>query len=317
MNYREFGSSGMRVSEVGFGAWAIGGNAHGNSYGSTDDKTSLDAIARAVDLGLNFFDTADVYGFGHSEELIGRALKANRDKMVIATKVGADFYRGFGRQNFSADHVRFALDKSLERLRTDYIDIYQLHNPSMKLIEQPDTFEVFKELKKEGKIRAWGVSIFDPFEGLTALKVARPDCLQVVYNIFTQKPADELLPRAQQQGCAIIAREPLANGFLTGKYTAESKFEQGDIRHDWPEKYIRARVMACDRLRQLRQEPELSLAQLALKFVLANQAVSTVIPGIKSAEQAEENLMASASAALSPAETSRIVELYKKNFGLA
>ena len=136
MKYREFGNSGIKVSEIGFGAWAIGGSEHGNSYGATEDKVSQEAIGRALELGCNFFDTADVYGFGHSEELLGKSLKSCRDKVVIATKVGGDFYRGAGRQNFSHEYIRFALDKSLERLRTDYIDVYQLHNLSMKLIER-------------------------------------------------------------------------------------------------------------------------------------------------------------------------------------
>lgn len=316
MKYREFGSSGIKVSEVGFGAWAIGGNEHGNSYGRTDDKVSLEAVAKALDLGCNFFDTADVYGFGHSEELLGRALKARRDKVVVATKVGADFYRGAGRQNFSDEYVRFALDKSLERLKTDYIDIYQLHNPSVRLIEQAETYEVLKDLKREGKIRAWGVSIFDPVEGMAALKIGRPDCLQLVYNIFTTKPAEELLPRAHQVGCAIIAREPLANGFLTGKYTAESQFEKGDIRHDWPPSYIRARIMATERLRASQQGSAYTLAQLAIKFALANEAVSSVIPGMKTYVQVEENIAASDAPALSQAELARVHELHKTNFGL-
>ncbi len=306
----------MTVSEIGFGAWAIGGNAHGNSYGATDDKASLEAINRALELGCNFFDTADVYGYGHSEELLGRTLKSHREKVLIATKVGADFYRGSGRQNFDSAYVRFALDKTLERLRTDYLDVYQLHNPSLKLIEREETYAVFDDLKREGKIRAWGVSIFDPVEGLAALKVGRPDCLQVVYNVFTLKPADDLFPRAQQCGCAIIAREPLANGFLAGKYKADSEFAEGDIRHDWPEQYRQARIMAAERLRSNLPDHSRSLAQLALKFTLANPAVSVVIPGIKTASQAEENLEASDMAPLSAVELAKIIQLNKNNFGL-
>ncbi len=316
MRYRDFGSSGMKVSEIGFGAWAIGGNAHGNSYGATDDRTSLEAVAAALDLGCNFFDTADVYGYGHSEELLGRAVRAHRDKVVIASKVGADFYRGAKRQDFSPDYVRYALGKTLERLQTDYLDVYQLHNPPLKLIERPETYEVLKQLKKEGKIRAWGISIFDPVEGLTALRVSTPDCLQVVYNIFTQKPADELFPRAQEAGCAVIAREPLANGFLTGKYNTDSRFEGGDIRHDWPRRYIAARAQAAGQLRPL-LAGEQTLAQLALQFVLACQAVSVVIPGMKTAGQARENLGAADMPPLAGRDLQRIRQLYEKSFGLA
>ncbi len=316
MRYREFGNSGLKVSEIGFGAWAIGGNQHGNSYGPTDDKVSTEAVHAALDLGCNFFDTADVYGFGHSEELLGKALRSVRDRVLIATKVGGDFYSGAGRQTFSAEYIRFALDKSLERLRTDYIDIYQLHNPPLKLIERPDTYQVLKELKREGKIRAWGISIFDPVEGLTALKITQPDCLQVVYNIFSPKPAEELFPKAQAAGCAIIAREPLANGFLSGKYTDKSKFAEGDIRHDWPPQYIRARTRAAEKLRPLLKGDIQTLAQLALKFVLANQAVSVVIPGTKTAKQARDNLLAGEGARLPDEDLAAINQLAVQNFGL-
>lgn len=306
----------MKVSEVGFGAWAIGGNQHGNSYGPTDDRSSLEAIARAIDAGCNFFDTADVYGLGHSEEILGRALKSHRDKVLIASKVGADFYRGVGRQNFSDEYVRFALEKSLERLRTDYLDVLQLHNPALGLIEQPETYAVLNELKREGKIRAWGVSIFDPIEGLAALRVGRPDCLQVVYNLFAMKPADELFPRAQQSGCAIICREPLANGFLTGKYTPDSEFAPGDIRHDWPKSHVSARIMAAEKLKAAFKGISTNLTQIALKFALAPQAVSVVIPGIKTADQAAENLAVSDLPPLSAAQMAKLHELQKGNFGL-
>lgn len=317
MKYREFGNTGITVSEIGFGAWAIGGNEHGNSYGATDDKVSLSAIERALDLGCNFFDTADVYGFGRSEELLGRALKTRRDKVVIATKVGADFYGGSGRQNFSRPYIQYALEKSLSRLKTDYIDVYQLHNPAVKLMELPETFEIFEELKREGKVRAWGISIFDPVEGLVALKTARPDSLQLVYNLFSRKPADELLPSAHQCGCAIIAREPLANGFLTAKYDVDCIFAPGDIRRDWPRQYINARIIAAERLKARMKGSNLSPAQLALKFVLLSEAVSVVIPGAKTAEQAEENLTASDLPALSQSDLTLLQELQKTNFGLS
>jgi aryl-alcohol dehydrogenase-like predicted oxidoreductase len=317
MKYREFGNSGIKVSEIGFGAWAIGGNQHGNSYGFTDDRSSIEAIHRALDLGCNFFDTADVYGLGHSEELLGKALRNQRDRVIVATKAGSDFYSGAGRQNFSAEYIRSALDHSLERLKTDYVDIYQLHNPPLKLIEKPQTYEVLRELKRDGKIRAWGISIFDPVEGMAALQVGQPDCLQVVYNIFSPKPGEELFPRAHQAGCAIIAREPLANGFLSGKYTDKSEYEVGDIRRGWPAKYISARVSATERLRTFLKAEIPTLSQLALKFVLSNPMVSVVIPGTKTAEQAEENFAASDSPPLSQDDIKAINALYKQNFGLA
>jgi aryl-alcohol dehydrogenase-like predicted oxidoreductase len=316
MNYRDFGKTGVKVSEIGFGGWAIGGDQHSNSYGKTDDKVSLYAIHKAIDLGCNFFDTADVYGWGHSEELLGKAFKSKRDRLIIATKVGSDFYQGTGFQTFTAKYIRFALDKSLERLKTDYIDIYQLHNPPLRLLNRQSTYEVLRTLKKEGRIRAWGVSIFDPTEGLIALKVAQPDSLQVAYNVFHSRPAQVLFPQAYEAGCAIIAREPLANGFLTGKYTGGSQFERTDIRHEWRQDYVRARVIAAQKLKFLDKPGGRSLAQASLKYVLTDKAVSAAIPGAKTPEQAEENLLSSDLVPLTAEELSLIKELQTSQFGL-
>lgn len=315
MKYREFGKTGWKVSEVGFGAWAIGGNEHGNSYGQTDDKVSMEAINRALDLGCNFIDTADVYGWGHSEDLIGRAIKNKRDRLIIATKVGADFYQGPGFQTFTQDYIRFALEKSLARLRTDYIDVYQLHNPPLKLLTSERTYDILKEFKKEGKIRAWGVSIFDPVEGLSALKVGQPDSLQVTYNIFTTRAAEELLPMAQKVGCAIIAREPLANGFITGKFNASAEFEKGDMRNGWRRDFVRARIAAAGGLKFLEVEGR-SLAQSAVKYVLTNSAVCVAVTGTKTPEQADENCVASECPALSLQELARIRQLQEHGFNL-
>ncbi|HEY9676746.1 MAG TPA: aldo/keto reductase [Drouetiella sp.] len=313
LKYRDFGKTGLKVSEVGFGAWAIGGNEHGNSYGPTDDKVSVDAIHRAIDLGCNFFDTADVYGWGHSEELLGKAIKGKRDHLIIATKVGSDFYQGAGFQTFTPDYVRYAFEKSLARLKTDYIDVYQLHNPPLRILKRPETFEVLQELKKEGKIRAWGVSIFDPIEGLTALKTAQPDSIQVSFNLFNIKPAEELFPRANEVGCAIVVREALANGFLTGKYEPNSTFEHGDIRHNWPKDYILARILATQRLKFLVRGNR-SMPQSALRFVLQNQQVAVALAGAKSPEQVEENLKASEAIPLASEELREIHALQKKGF---
>ncbi len=317
MKYRDFGNTGIKVSEVGFGGWGIGGNEHGHSYGPTEDKVSLEAINKALDLGCNFFDTADVYGFGHSETLLGKALKSKRDRVIIATKAGSDFYQGAGFQTFTAEYIRFALEKSLDRLKTDYVDIYQLHNPPVRLLKNEETFNVLQELKREGKIRAWGISILDPIEGLTALAVTQPDCIQVPVNIFNIRPCESLLPSAFAIGCAIIAREPLANGFLTGKYAdvLNLTFEEGDVRQSWPLDYIRARIEAAQRLEFLRKENR-SLTQAAIKFVLELKEVSVTIPGIKTADHAEENLSASDLKPLSATEIKEIDALSKRNFDL-
>jgi aryl-alcohol dehydrogenase-like predicted oxidoreductase len=293
MKLRKLGSTGLEVSEVGFGAWAIGGNEHGNSYGPTDDDESLRALTTALDQGCNFFDTADVYGHGRSEELIGRAVKGRRDQVVIATKGGSDFYHEPPRLNFTESHLIFAVDQSLKRLGTDYIDLYQLHNPPFSLIEAGRLFEPLDKLKAQGKIRFYGISIHDPQEGLLAMKFGHPSTIQVVYNYLRRAAAEELFPRAIAEGIGIIAREPLANGFLTGKYTKDSIFPIGDIRHQWPSKYQTQLLnQVQDFLKAVSASPW-TPTQTALRFVLAQPAVSVVIPGCKTVEQAEENFKTS------------------------
>jgi aryl-alcohol dehydrogenase-like predicted oxidoreductase len=289
MKYRKFGSSGFQVSEIGFGAWAIGGNAHGNSYGPTEDEESLSAIKTALDLGCTFFDTADCYGHGHSEELLGKALKGARERVIIATKGGSDFYHIPPRLNFTESHLIFAVEQSLKRLGTDYIDLYQLHNPPFSVIELGRLFEPLEKLKTQGKIRAYGISIHDPAEGLLALKNGRPAAVQVVYNYLRRDAAEELFPRAIAEGVAIVAREPLSNGFLTGKYSKESVFPVGDIRHQWPLKYQTQMINRVDEFAKRVGSGPLTRAQAALKFVLSQPAVSVVIPGCKTVTQTEEN----------------------------
>lgn len=290
MRYRKFGSTGLDVSEIGFGAWAVGGNTHGNSYGPTDDAESLRAIQTALDLGCTFFDTADCYGHGHSEELLGKALRGCRNRVIIATKGGSDFYHKPARLNFTEEHLAYALEQSLKRLGTDYIDLYQLHNPPFSLIEHGRLFEPLEKFKSQGKIRFYGVSIHDPAEGLLAIKNGRPAAIQVVYNYLRRDAAEELFPRTIAEGVAIIAREPLANGFLTGKYTKDSIFPVGDIRHQWPSKHQTQLINQVDEFSKRVVTGTLTLAQSALKFVLSQPAIATVIPGCKTTAQSEENL---------------------------
>lgn len=291
MRTRPLGNTGLEVSEVGFGGWAIGGNLYGNSYGPTDDALSLRAIQEALDLGCTFFDTADVYGHGHSEELLGQVI-GNRPDVVVATKVGGNFYRGDTVvMDFSPRYIRFACEQSLRRLRRDAIDLYQLHNPPLPFLHYPPFYAVLHDLQREGKIRFYGVSIHASQEGLAAMRAGQPSTLQVVYNILRQEMAEELFPTAQERGVGIIAREPLHNGFLTGKYSEDASFPPGDIRHQWPRAYIRRLVHVVEALRPLASSQR-SLAQLAIRFVLDNPTVSVVIPGAKTPEQVRENVSA-------------------------
>jgi len=313
MKYRVLGKTGLKVSEVGFGAWAVGGNAHGNSYGPTDDRQSLAAIERALDLGCNFFDTADVYGHGHSEELLGQALQGHRSEVVLATKVGGDFYHGVPRMNFNPDYLEFALAKSCERLRSDYIDLYQLHNPPIQLVRDGRIFKTLEKLKASGRIRHYGISIHDPQEGLVAMKNGEVGGIQVVFNILRQEAKNQLFREATKSNVGIIAREPLANGFLAGRLKAETSFIEGDIRHNFPRDYVSQLAMASDQLRFLVSSNR-TMAQAALRFVLDHKDVSTVIPGAKTPDQVAEDFTASEVPALTGEELLRIKFLRDQNF---
>jgi aryl-alcohol dehydrogenase-like predicted oxidoreductase len=292
VNRRPLGRTGLSVSEIGFGCWAIGGNAFGNSYGSTDDAESQRAIRRAFELDCNFFDTADVYGHGHSEELLGAALRDVRDQVIIATKVGGNFYDRDVRMDFTPGYLRFAVEHSLERLRTDRIDLLQLHNPPINLISTMDTYEPLEAMKREGLIRFYGVSVHPPEEGIATVNVGLPDTVQIVYNLARREAEDTFLPTAQAANVGVIAREPLANGFLAGRYSAGSTWEQGDIRSRMPRPYVTQLAALGQRVRELAEQSGLTAAQLALKFVLDRAEIAGAIVGMKTVRQVEENLNA-------------------------
>ena len=293
MKYRQIKD--VKVSEVGMGCWAIGGNQFGNSYGPTDDAESLKAIKKSLELGCNFFDTADVYGHGHSEELLGLALNKIRDKVIIATKVGGAYIYNdprWGHVNFSPEYIQFAFEQSLHRLKTSYIDIYQLHNPSLKMIKEGEVFKPLRKLQKDGKIKLVGVSVHTLDEGVAALEHA--DVIQCVFNMIDPKNY-ELLESAKRMGVGIIVREPLANGFLSGKYNKESKFEAGDIRSRMPQQYIEELTALVEEIedRFKNRLSSATLSQIALRYILMFDSVSTVIPGAKTEWQAEQNMKAS------------------------
>lgn len=311
MNYRTLGRTGLKVSEVGFGSWAVGGNQHGNSYGTTNDAASLKAIETALELGCNFFDTADVYGYGHSEEIVGAGLgrSGKLNDVIVATKVGGNFTSGETVMDFSGQHIVGAIEASLKRLGRDFVDLYQLHNPSRRIISDGRIFETLDRLKEAGKIRHYGVSVHSVAEGMACLANGKPDTIQIVYNFYSRlqsdNPAEELFPHALDQNVGIIAREPLANGFLTGRQRLDAKYEPGDIRASWPSNYRAHKINLAESLRFLEQ-PGRTLSQAALRFVLDEPAVATTIVGIKTEQQARENLAASDLAPLNQAEKDRI-----------
>jgi aryl-alcohol dehydrogenase-like predicted oxidoreductase len=298
MEYRTLGRSGPKVSVVGFGGWPIGGgyNIAGEpiGYGETDDFESIAAIEKAIDVGINLIDTADAYGAGHSECLIGQVLQARHSDCFVATKVGHQRRDPFPSQkNFEHDYIVMACESSLRRLRRKVIDVYQLHNPSMEVIKSNSVWETLNELRESHKIRFIGSSVFRPEEGIELINNDRVDVLQLEYNIFHRDHEDELLPLAKERNIGIIARTPLAWGLLTGKFTETIVFEDIDHRSKaLPPEKLKKGIDYINKLEPICEKLNLSMAELALKFVLSNPAVSCVIPGAKRLSQVEQNAAA-------------------------
>lgn len=298
MQHRELGRTGIRVSAVGFGAWAIGGTAEASGtplgWGRTNDDESLAAIRRARDLGVNFFDTADSYGFGRSESLLGIVLSRRRPDVVIATKVGiVRTAAGEMRKDFSKQHIFHAVDGSLKRLRTDYIDVYQAHNPTLEDLRREEIQEAMEMLQDAGKIRFWGVSISTVDEGLEIIRNGWGHVLQVLYNLLNQSPERELFPMAKEKGYGIIARVPLASGLLSGKFRTDTLFPANDVRQNFlTPRRLEEVLPRVDEAKSIIGGRSRNLAEGALQFVLANDAVSTTIPGAKTVHQVEMNAAA-------------------------
>ena len=298
MHYRKLGNTGITVSDIGFGGWAIGGAAEASGtpfgWGRTNDDESLAAIRRARELGVNFFDTADSYGFGRSESLLGIVLSRQRQGVVIATKVGVvRDAEGRLRKDFSRGHILHAVDGSLKRLRTDYIDLLQLHNPTLDERRRDDLHEARDRLQEVGKIRFWGVSISTVEEGIEIVNRGWGYALQVLYNVLNQAPADELFPLAHKKGYGIIARVPLASGLLSGKFRPDTVFSKDDVRQNFlTPKRLEEVLPRVDEAKSIIGGTARSLAEGSLRFVLANECISTVIPGAKNVRQVEMNASA-------------------------
>jgi aryl-alcohol dehydrogenase-like predicted oxidoreductase len=316
MIYRELGRSGLKVSELSFGTWAIGG-----SWGSVKDDESLRALAKAMDEGVNFFDTADVYGDGHSEELLRKATAGKEDQIHIATKFcrKGDIHDP---STYSEQRVREYCEASLKRLGREAIDLYQIHCAPKKILQDGHVFEVLDKLKTEGKIRNYGVSVETVEEGNICLKNPNVGALQVIFNILRQKPLEQLFPAAYAQGVGILVRLPLASGLLTGKMTAATTFEADDHRN-FNENGEHFNVGETFGGLGLRKGAELSeqltwiaegrgnMARAALRWILDQKEITCVIPGFKSTAQVVDNLSAMEVPAYSGDELSRLQEFYR------
>jgi aryl-alcohol dehydrogenase-like predicted oxidoreductase len=297
MQYRELGRTGWRVSAISFGAWAIG-----SAWGAVDDRESLDALRRAVDLGVNFFDTADVYGDGHSERLLAQLKRERREEIRIATKAGRRLdphvAGGYNRENLTA-----FVERSLKNLETDALDLLQLHCPPTEVYYMPEVFGVLDDLVKQGKLKYYGVSVEKVEEALKAIEFPGVQTVQIIFNVFRQRPADLFFDQAQRKRVGILARVPLASGMLTGKMTRDRQFAADDHRayNRHGESFDRGETFAGVDFELGLQTVEAlrpfvpsgwTMTQFALRWILMFDAVTCAIPGAKRPAQVEENCRA-------------------------
>jgi aryl-alcohol dehydrogenase-like predicted oxidoreductase len=317
MNYREFGRTGRRVSEISFGAWAIGG-----TWGEVKDEESLAALRQAIDLGVNFIDTADVYGDGHSERLIGEVLRESSQNIFVATKIGrrssphtADSYN---KANLTA-----FVERSLMNLGVEILDLVQLHCPPTEVYYRPEVFQIMDDLITAGKIRYYGVSVEKVEEGLKAIEYPGVQSVQIVFNLFRHRPAEKLFQECRAKRVAVIARVPLASGLLTGKMNIRSTFAADDHRNfnrhgeafDKGETFsgvdFEKGLTAVAELKEILPKSE-TLAQFALRWILMFPEVSCVIPGAKNISQVEQNVAVTNLPPLTENETAKVKAIYER-----
>ena len=316
MQYRELGRTGWKVSTVSFGAWAIGG-----SWGNVDDKDSLAALHRSIDLGVNFIDTADVYGDGRSERLVAQLCKERSETIYVATKAGRRLdphvAGGYSRANLTA-----FVERSLKNLNTEAIDLLQLHCPPTEVFYMPETFGVLDDLVHAGKLRHYGVSVEKVEEALKAIEYPNVQTVQIIFNIFRQRPTELFFTEAIRRKVGILARVPLASGMLTGKLTFKSTFETDDHRafNRHGESFDRGEtfsgvdyetgLQAVEELRAL-VPAGWTMSQFALRWILMFDAVTCAIPGAKNPAQAEDNVKAADLPSLSAEAMNKIRAIYE------
>ena len=314
MRHRPLGKTGYDVSEIGFGAWAIGG-----SWGDVDDDAGMAALHAALDNGVTFFDTADAYGNGHSEQLLAR-LRRERpdDPFVVATKAGRRMMPNFTVDGFTAENLNAWIDRSREYLEQDTLDLVQLHSPPTELYYRPEVFAAMDEIVAAGKVRHFGVSVEKPEEALKAIEYPGVKTVQIIFNMFRLRPSGLFFREALARDIGVIVRVPMASGLLTGKMTRDTTFHEKDHRNynikgavfDVGETFsgvdFATGIDAVEELRPLAPAGA-TMAQFALRWILMFDAVSTIIPGARTPEQAAQNAAAAALPPLSP-ETMAAVE---------
>lgn len=332
MRYRKLGRSGIKVSEIGFGAWTIGLDWWGKKI---DDDEAIKMLKKAYDLGINFFESADMYGKGRSEKIIGQVFKDMRNEIVYSTKWGYDMYNQeqIGHNEIPQKHdpefLRFALDKSMERLQTDYIDVYSLHNPKMDAIKNNDLFYTLDSLVEKGIIKSHGIALGPAIgwkeEGLYAIKNRNITCLQTVYNILEQDPgrsffnaltenSNQSMENKNTYDVGLMVRVPDASGLLTGKITEKTVFDQNDHRSYRKREWIKEALKKIENIKSIAENRDWTISQLAIKFILSQKPISVVIPTILSIEELELFSEMSDGIYLKEEELKQINELYENNF---
>jgi aryl-alcohol dehydrogenase-like predicted oxidoreductase len=320
MQYRELGRTGWKVSTVSFGAWAIGG-----TWGNVKDDESIAALHRALDLGVNFFDTADVYGDGHSEQLLAKLRQLRRERsepFYVATKAGRRANPHVA-SSYTKENLTAYVERSLKNLDVESLDLLQLHCPPTEVFYMPETFDALDGLMKAGKLRYYGVSVEKVEEALKAIEYPNVQSVQIIFNIFRQRPMDLFFGEAIRRKVGILARLPLSSGMLTGKMTRSSTFEQDDHRHfnrqgasfDRGETFsgfdYETGLQAVEELRPLVPEG-MSLAQMAIRWILMHPAVTCAIPGGRRPSQVEENVRSADLPQLSEETMAKVRDVYER-----
>jgi len=322
MKYRKLGKSNITVSEIGFGAWSIGLDWWGKKI---DDDEGLKMLKRAYDLGVTFYDTADIYGKGRSEKLIAQAFKGMRNEVVLSTKFSYDIYSGVEQighnelpQKFDEEFVRYALGQSLERLETDYIDLYSLHNPKMDTIQNDSVFRLLNQLIGEGKIRHYGAALGPAIgwkdEGILAMKNRNVTAIQTVYNILEQDPGQDFFKVANEMDVGVLVRVPDASGVLTGKVDANTVIGKDDHRSHRKREFIIQAMKKVDNLKPFAESKGWNITELAIKFILSEKTVSSVLPTVTSIEELEMFANISDGKYLDEREYAEVKEMYNNNF---
>ena len=323
MKYRTLPKTDLALSEVGFGLWTVSTGWWGKY--SRDESVRL--LHQGYDQGITFYDTAGTYGDGWGEEVLAHAFKGRRHDVVIATKFGYDFYGSTERrgqqerpQKWTPEFIRYACEQSLQRLGTDFIDLYQLHNPRLDAIADDDLFATLEQLVQEGKVRYFGVTLGPAIgwrdEGLAALNKRGIHVLQIIHNLLEQDPGRDFLPVAREREVGVLVRVPHSSGMLEGHFTKETTFEASDHRSHRPKEWLIEGLQKLEYLKFLTEDQGRTLGQAALKWLLMEPAIATTLPNIYNSEQIQEFCAASETPELTTEEMERIQELYESNFYL-